>query len=153
MATVAPKILALSYYDGAIEGFFDDVGNDQVFYFKVVAWDQSQDKRLYVFGRVDKAIYLELLSMFANSHSPTPNPTWAPPWVFVNDAMKNRANEIVEIGRQSMSSPSFFALGDDLNNVIRITPSVTGDLVEEIARAGEPGNLEDWLVRFNIKQE
>ena len=50
------KILALSYYDGATEGFIDGMWDSNIYFFKVVAWDQNQDERLYLLGKVERDI-------------------------------------------------------------------------------------------------
>ena len=149
MHTAAPKVLALSYYDGATEGFLDGMGDDQVYFFKVAAWNTDQDRRLYVLGQVARAIYLELLVILMKSQRVSASSTWAPTWVFANPEMEARANEIVEISKRSIISPACLALGADLIDAIKVVCPTPNAVASAIALAGGsgPGNLADWLAQ------
>ena len=147
MTATTPKVLVLSYYDGATEGFLDGLGDDQVYFFKVVAWDQDQDRRLYVLGQVARAMYLELLDILAKSQRSSTSATWTPAWMFANPEAEARATEILEIGKRSMSNPACLALGNDLNDTIKVVHPTPNGLAAAISLADEsmPGNLADWL--------
>lgn len=149
MIPTVPKVLALSYHDGATEGFLDGMGDDQVYFFKVAAWDQGQDRRLYVLGKVTRAIYLELLDILVISRRLSTSSTWVPTWTFANPAMEARANEIVEITKRSISNPACLALGEELIGAVKIVRPTPRSLASAIALAGgsAPGNLADWLAR------
>lgn len=149
MNTTTPKVLALSYYDGAIEGFIDGMGDDQVYFFKVAAWDIGQDRRLYVLGQVARAIYLELLDILMTSQRVPASSTWAPTWVFANPEMEARANQIVEISMRSIINPAFLALGADLIDAIKVVSPTSHAVARAIALAGGsgPGSLADWLAQ------
>jgi hypothetical protein len=149
MIAVAPKVIALSYYDGATEGFLDGMGDDQVYFFKVAAWDLGQDRRLYVLGRVARTIYLELLDILVKSQRVSACSTWAPAWVFANPEMEARANEIVEISKRSIINPACLALGENLIDAIKVvrpTPHAVASAIA-LASESEPGNLADWLAQ------
>lgn len=147
MITTSPKVLVLSYYDGATEGFINGTGDDQVYFFKLAAWDQDQDRRLYVLGQVNRAIYLELLDILVKTQRPSTSTSWIPAWMFAHPEMEARANEIVEISRRSMSNSSHLALGNDLTDAIKVENPKPHALAAAIALANGsmPGNLADWL--------
>ncbi len=147
MTAIAPKILALSYYDGATEGFLDGMGDDQVYFFKVAAWDQEQDRRLYVLGAIDRAIYLELVDILVRSQPLSKNAIWVPAWMFSSPEMEVRANEIVEISKRSVRNPACLALGEDLTDAIKVARPTPSGLASAIALAdrSSPGDLADWL--------
>jgi len=149
MIAFAPRVLALSYYDGATEGFLDETGVDQVYFFKVAAWDSGQDRRLYVLGQVAHAVYLELLEILAKSQKVPMSPTWIPNWVFENPEMEARANEIVQMGKQSIINPACLALGEDVIDAIMVERPTPQAMSSAIALAGgsAPGNLANWLIQ------
>lgn len=144
-----PKVLALAYYDGATEGFFDRMSDDQVYFFKVVAWDQTQDRRLFLLGQVDRGNYLELLDILARTQPAPTGSIWTPTWMFGDPKMEARANNLVEISRRSLDTPAFLALGEDLMGAVEIVRPNAKGLVSAIALAREstPGNLADWVAR------
>lgn len=149
MIAAAPKVLALSYYDGATEGFLDGMDDDQVYFFKVAAWDPGQDRRLYVLGQVARALYLELLDIVVKSQRVPTSSTWTPTWVFASPEMEARANEIVEISKRSIINPACLALGENLIDAIKVVRPTPRAVASAIALAGgsAPGNLADWLAQ------
>jgi hypothetical protein len=149
MTTEAPKVLALAYYDGATEGFLNGLGDDRVYFFKVVAWDQSQDRRLYLLGEVDKSTYMELVEILAKTHQPPTGSTWTPAWIFGNPELEARANSLVEISRRSLDTATFLALGKDLESTVEIVrPSANGlGSAIALAHTSKPGDLADWLAQ------
>ena len=149
MITSTTKVLALAYYDGATEGFLNGMGDDQVYFFKVVAWDKSQDKRLFLLGQVDRGIYLELLGILAKTQEVPINLTWMPVWTFGDPEIQARADNLVLIGRSSLETPAFLAVGEDLLGKVEIVRPNTQSLVRAITLASEstPGNLADWVAQ------
>ena len=149
MTTLTPKVLALAYYDGATEGFLNGMDDNEVYFFKVVAWDRDQDRRLYLLGRVDGPMYLELLDILAKTHQAPTSSTWTPAWTFGDPESEARANSLVEIGRCSLDTPALLALGEDLVGAIEVVRPNAEGLVRAIALAHEskPGDLADWVAQ------
>ena len=112
MTASAPKVLALAYYDGATEGFLNGMDDDQVYFFKVVAWDHNQDRRLFLLGQVERVIYLELVDILAKTQRALIGSTWIPTWTFEDPETELRANNLVEISRRSLDTPASLALGE-----------------------------------------
>jgi hypothetical protein len=147
VTAVYPKLITLAYYDGATEGFVNGMANDRVYFFKVVAWDRSQDKRLYLAGEVDRSVYLELLDVLGQTHQATASLIWTPSWIFSSRELEARANNLVAIGLRSLSTPAFLALGEDLLGAVDVVqPNQKGlERAMALAKASTPGCLEDWL--------
>lgn len=147
MTTTTPKVVATSYYDGATEGFVDGMQDDQVYFFKVVAWDENQDKRLYAMGQVERDVYSELLELLVKSQRVQLSSTWTPSWVFESEQSERRANEIVDAGKRSAIKAAIFAMGDDLTTANKVVPQMPENLFDVFfLSAGQmPGNLEEWM--------
>ncbi len=147
MATdVHPKMLALSYYDGATSRFIDGLVDDQVYFFKVIAWNHDQDRRLFLLGQVDRATYSELLDLLLQTQPHVAGLTWKPTWVFENPEMEARANQLVEIGKHSLSKPDLLLFGENLVGNIEVVNLTPERLAKAIALASEdvPSDLADW---------
>lgn len=149
VTTSTTKVLALAYYDGVTEGFLNGMGDDQVYFFKVVAWDKNQDQRLFLLGQVDRAVYLELLDILAKNQEVPIDSTWMPVWSFGNPEMQARANNLVLIGKRSLEFPAFLAIGEDMLGKVEIVSPNTQGLASAISLAGAntPGNLADWMAQ------
>lgn len=149
MNELTQNMLVLAYYDGATEGFIDKTNDNQIYFFKVVAWDENQDKRLFLAGLVSRVIYQELLDVLAKSHQVPTGSTWTPTWIFENPEMEKRANSLVRIGRNSLNAPAFLALGEDLVGKFQVVHTTPSGFAAAIALAHQnaPGNLADWLAR------
>jgi hypothetical protein len=143
------KILALSYYDGVIEGFIDGLWDSNIYFFKVVAWDQNQDQRLYLLGIVERDIFFELLEILTTSQASSQGPIWLPSWELLTTEMTARVNEITAIGNSSLLSPSALALGKDLFRAKKIESPTLFGLASAVAlaREGTPGDLSKWQAK------
>lgn len=143
------KVLALAYYDGATEGFLNGMGDDQVYFFKVIAWDKDQDRRLFLLGKVDRGIYLELLDILAKTQEVPIGSTWIAAWTFGSPEMHARADSLVVIGKRSLEAPACLAVGEDLLGTMEVVRPNTLGLLNAISLAGAstPGNLADWMAQ------
>lgn len=145
-----PKVIALSYHDGPIEGIFNGMDDNDVYFFKVIAWDNLQDKRLFLLGKVDRLIFQELIVILKKTQVAPTAPTWIPAWIFADVALQNRANQLVELCRSALDAPVFLALGDDVSNateILRPQENVVRDAIAQ-ARKKMPAALEDWQPRL-----
>ena len=149
VTTSTTKVLALAYYDGATEGFLNGMGDDQVYFFKVVAWDKNQDQRLFLLVLVDRAIYVELLDILTKSQEVPVDSTWMPVWSFGSPEMQARADNLVVIGKRSLVNPAFLAIGEDLLGTVEIVSLNTLGLASAISLAGasSPVSLADWMAQ------
>lgn len=145
-----PKVIALSYYDGPTEGILNGLDDNVVYFFKVIAWDKSQDKRLFLLGRLDRLIFQDLMGILKKTQGLPTAPTWIPAWTFIDVAVRNRANQLVELCRSALDAPVLLVLGDDLSNPIEILRPHESVVRDAIAQAHQkmPAALEDWLPRI-----
>lgn len=148
MSEEIPKVIALAYYDGATEGFLNGLNDDQVYFFKVVAWDQDQDRRLYLLGRPIRAAYAELIEILEETGQRGSGSTWIPRWVFESAELAARANILAEMGRSSLQTPAFLAMGGALPEAMEIVFMDSEALAKAVALAtqGTPGDLAAWPV-------
>jgi hypothetical protein len=143
---ILTKLLVLGYYDGSIEGFLNGLNDDQVYFFKVIAWDNNQDKRVFLLGKVSQTIYHELLDLLESTQSKPTNSVWMPSWVFENGKTQINVNKLLQIGRLSLETPALLVLGEDLLDEITILHSTANELEHATALVAQstPINLENW---------
>lgn len=140
------KIIAIGFYDGPTEGFVRGLESDSVHYFKVVAWDDGQDRRLYLLGRVEGSVFDQVLALLGEMDQPR-SAVLTPLWRFDNAEREASVNQLVEAGRRALDSATQFALGLSLLGecevVVPTKPQV--ELAFTLARLSTPGSLEKWL--------
>lgn len=147
MTVFHPKVIALAYQDGATEGFLDGMADDQVYFFRVVAWDEDRDRRLYLLGKVNRNVYEQLVEILSIANQMSAGLTWVPAWTFGDSALEAKANGLVEIGESSLETPAVLALGTDPAGTVEICSPNEKQLAMaiELGHAGSPGRLADWL--------
>jgi hypothetical protein len=147
MTTGNPRLLVLGFYDGPTEGFASGINGDLPYFFKVAAWDEGQNRRLYLLGQIPKPIYQELLAILTSVEQTSSDCIWTPSWKFDNVELEARVNSIVEIGRKSLDVPAALALGESLLDVFEDVIPTGAQLASAkiLAQADWPGNLDDWL--------
>jgi len=79
------EIIALEFYDGAKEGFALSVGNLGPSYFKLIAWDENQDQRLFVVISIAKLIFDTIFDLLSLGNDKPVSKMWLPNWTFRND--------------------------------------------------------------------
>src|SRR5882762_985473 len=83
------KLLAVEYYDGPTAGIaFDAVGASV--YFKLVAWDEDQWKRIFAVTEIKRELALQVWTCFENIETPRV-PIWVP-----NRSTNVKAEEVVD---------------------------------------------------------
>src|SRR5687767_80768 len=124
MGTSNIRLIALGFYDGPTEGFVLGIGGDLAHFIKVEAWDEDQNRRLYLLGGVEVSTFEQLLATLAATEKPTSEPMWLPSWKFHDIDLEARVNSIVEEGRRSLDTPAILALGESLLDAFEIvTPT------------------------------
>jgi len=142
-------MLAIDYFDGATEGFIDQFEGAGPYFFKVIAWDSDQNKRLYSMARVDCSTFSELVDLLSQTHPPVSTATWIPTWNFDDEKLRSRANAIVDAARRSLQPPVLLAVGEDLLAGAKVVqPNALGmAFARDLTQASKPGELEAWLSR------
>jgi hypothetical protein len=147
MTVSNPRLLALAFYDGPTEGFVRGFGGDTTHFFRVVAWDESQDLRLYLLGQITQNIYQELLAILTRAGQPQLGDIWTPKWEFDDVALQSRANRIVREARSALDAPSVFVLGESLLEACKVVTPTQAQLesAKALVQLDWPGSLADWL--------
>jgi hypothetical protein len=147
MAASNPRLIAINFYDGPTEGFVSSVDDGFAYFFKVAAWDEGQDRRLYVLGDVPRSTYQELVEILMSQQQGAFSPVWVPSWKFVDPEVESRVNNIVEMGRSSLRAPAMLVLSESLLEAWeRVMPNEAQlARLEELLQGDWPGSLNDWL--------
>lgn len=147
MRASIPKLVALGFHDGPTEGFLRGVVNGNAHYFKVVAWDDLQDRRLYLLGQLKEHVVDEFLSLVAAPDRTALSAVFVPNWTFGNTVLEARAEELVKAGRSTLSSPDLVVLGSSLLEGFEVVNPTESQLrwAKAFAQSPSPGRLADWL--------
>lgn len=144
-------VIALDFYDGATEGFAKSVGSYEFCYFKLIAWDDAQDERLFAAVAISEIEYDELVSILTSSEAMPASSIWIPKWQFENDSTKNRADEIVGTIQNRLRSSGFLLLGlkvTDSATKIREFDGTLGQQIGQYLEADAPDDLSNWSKYF-----
>lgn len=142
-----PRLIALGFYDGPIEGFVRGITSGLAYYFKAVAWDPEQDRRLFLLGQVEERVFEELLVLLAESGQSVSHPVLTPAWEFRDKEREALANMLVDVGRRALRTPSLVALGSSLLEDLEIVTPTASQLTRAMAYAQSlfPRDLGRWL--------
>lgn len=147
MSAPSPRLVALGFHDGPTEGFVRGVVSGLVHYFKLVAWDDDQDRRLYLLGQVEPRVVDQLLALLAESGQTASRAVLTPAWKFRDAEDEALANKLVQEGQRTLSSPALVVLGSSLLEGFEVVDATESQLKRAVALAQlqVPGNLDDWL--------
>jgi hypothetical protein len=142
-----PRLIALGFHDGPTEGFVRGVVSDLAHYFKAVAWDDEQDRRLYLLGQVEGYVVDQLLALLAEPGQTVSSAVLTPAWRFSDTEREALANKLVEEGQRTLNSPDLVVLGSSLLEDVEVVTPTEAQLNRAMALAQlkSPGNLGDWL--------
>jgi hypothetical protein len=142
-----PRLIALGFYDGPIEGFVRGITSGLAYYFKAVAWDPEQDRRLFLLGQVEERVIEELLVLLAESGQSVSHPVLTPAWEFRDKEREALANMLVDVGKRALRTPSLVALGSSLLEDLEIVTPTASQLTRAMAYAQSPfpRDLGRWL--------
>jgi hypothetical protein len=142
-----PRLIALDFYDGPTEGFVREIEPGSTHFFRTVAWDERQDRRLYLLGRNQGRVFDELLELLAESDQIASGVVFIPAWNFDSAEREACANKVVEEGRRSLHSQAFLALGTNLLDDFEVVTPTQAQLKWAIdpAQLQSPGSLGDWI--------
>ena len=143
------EITAFDFYDGAIEGLARSIKQCRNCYFKLIAWDSGQDKRLYAITEVDESKYNKLLALLARTQERSSTPVWLPSWSFYNEIDKQKANKLVESFQAALPSSKLLALGEDICDDSLSMFQANEQAVYKLSKSlmlDKPDVLSDWML-------
>lgn len=142
------RIIVFDYYDGAIEGIGSNINGCQNVYFKMIAWDKKQDKRLYVIKNLDAATYDNLVNFLSIKKEIDEKNYILPDWRLVSESDRAAIDSIVLSIKQCLGGKSFIALGRGIDKASMIFLSVRGKYKSRLIEAlvmDKISDLSDWL--------
>ncbi|MBX9402275.1 hypothetical protein K4L06_13250 [Lysobacter sp. BMK333-48F3] len=143
----SPKVIALDYYDGPLEGVSMGAFGCRCCYFKLLAWDDLGDNRLFAIVSMDCSQYEEIATALASAQPVPDTPVWLPQWKFASDALARRVSLLLDGYSRRSRSPEFLCL----NFCAQLQPSrmfpvsdQVRDKIEAAAVRGGVSDLNDW---------
>lgn len=145
------EIIAFDYYDGPTEGLARTVTKVGPCYFKLIAWDDAQEQRLFVVVAIERSDFeLGLAEMAAG-----PRPTDARVQVLSRNAGGNDEDDVLERlikhCQEKVGDTGVLLLGPSVDApaavLIPIREPVRHRVVEALS-AESPADLFDWLPRL-----
>lgn len=142
------KIVALGFYDGATEGFTATLGAHGPCYFKMLAWDEHQDQRLFIAVSIERSSYELFLNMLPKEDDLESRvPVWIPRWVFDNASEQEAADKFVESCRAQAESGGVLVIGRGIDDPCATEFEVATHLrsaIREAVQSNITGNLAEW---------
>lgn len=141
------EIIVLQYYDGVTEGFALSIATIGSAYFKMIAWDDDQDQRLFIASPVDLSIFESIVTMFSGTASQHIQ-VLLPKWSSMDDRMKQGVNEAIQNSRVNLNKKRVLVLGAHIDSDgARVYP--VSDSIGDLKRAmKQPENLAHWIGRL-----
>ncbi len=140
------QIIGLDYYDGVTEGFLEH--SHGWTYFRMLAWDTGQDRRLFVCTEVEVLILERLFAMLGKVEPRPVSKSWLPRWHFENGIDENNANIIIESLREEAAKGACFVYGPSFESggIIKLDSDYVKVEAAKILKAMErTENLSIWI--------
>jgi hypothetical protein len=143
----ASSVTALNFYDGATEGFAEDISHGRDCYFTLVAWDVDQDERLYGVINVDRELHQRVTLLLSGTQERSSFPVWMPKWEFASANDESEATALVYACRRRLSTEGYLLFGRHMGDKPSRTVEIRGDLiarVDAVLLRGIPEDLSLW---------
>lgn len=147
-----PEIIALDFYDGPTEGYALDLRDHGPCYFRMIAWGDDQDERLFAATKADRASIDKLIELLGLDEEKLGNAVCVPRWRFQTSGQEKQADDIVTASQNNLRSSGFLILGNSITSEHAVEIEYEGDLAKLVCQslAGvEIGKLENWLQYFH----
>lgn len=140
--------IALDYYDGVTEGFALSLRDLGAVYFKLIAWDDVQDDRLFATVPIDKSVFEKISNLLSVDNQPSPS-VWVTNPVFKNDHDDMEVGNIVESCQNDLRTKGILIKADAIDSETASLFELSDSLVESVEEALQnPGALSDWLIKL-----
>ena len=145
-------VIALDYYDGATEGFMaHSDGADGARMFKMIAWDQDEDRRLFAVCDIPLQDFMALHELLVLANTRSDGSVWMPSWEFSNNADHRKANVILRRCKEMLTTRPDLAIGKHINDaeIQSVPEQIREDVVRALSRR-TPEDIEDWRDKLKI---
>lgn len=139
-------VIALDYYDGATEGFMAHPDGARMF--KMIAWDQDEDRRLFAVCDIPFKDFMALHDLLVLANTRSDGSVWMPSWEFSNNADHQKANVILGRCKEMLATRSDLVIGKHIDDAETQSISVPEQIREDVVRAlsrRTPDDIEAWL--------
>ncbi len=144
------RIVATNYYDGPTAGFAAELNTGKVYYFRVLAWDECQNQRIYIACVVSENDFLRLRELLRSLQSQPDTRVWIPEWKFRNEYDTAEADKIIAQYEKILAEDCKFAIGQEWEELAKWRPipsAIRQEVIESLERQN-PDDLADWLPKL-----
>jgi hypothetical protein len=124
------NVIALDYYDGATEGFilsFDSLGSC---YFKLVAWHECHDQRLYLVTPIDEHIFIRMMELLSCCNEQVSTKTWLAKWIFKSSQDKEEAESLVMLCQEKLKRGAIMVMGEQIHSQFKKYFTIANDFID-----------------------
>ena len=139
-------VIALDYYDGATEGFMAHPDGARMF--KMIAWDQDEDRRLFAVCNIPFKDFRALHELLVLANTRSGGSVWMSSWEFSNNADRRKANVILRRCKEMLATRSDLVMGKHIDDaetqIISVPEQIRKDVVRALSRR-TPEDIKAWL--------
>ncbi|UHQ20250.1 hypothetical protein LVB87_03545 [Lysobacter sp. KIS68-7] len=143
--TTHPNLIAFDYYDGPVEGIAAELMEGEDGYFRVIAWDDRQDERLFVAAKIGSPSFSQVLTLLGQGRDMPATSTWLP--TFASEADREMVAQLLEGWRKLACQSGVLLLTRSVGAKQASGQPVVKQLEKRVAaamRRDTPEALGDW---------
>ena len=143
-------VIALDYYDGATEGFMaHSDGADVARMFKMIAWDQDEDRRLFAVCDISLQDFMALYDLLVLANTTSGGSVWILSREFIDKAdHPAEVNEILKRCKKRLITYPGLVMGKHIDDaetqIISVPEQIRKDVVRALSRR-TPEDIKAWL--------
>lgn len=139
-------IIALNFYDDVTEGFALSLGKLATCYFKLIAWNEKQDQRLFVVIPVSRAVFDAMSDLLPPYNGAPLKNIRFPERDFDNPQNDTAVNKLIESCQADLKSEAVLVLRSQVDDTSSDIFTIDDSLISSVKRAMRtPENLDHWL--------
>ena|SRR5688572_2329420 len=146
---MTPDILALDYYDGALEGFGRRVLDGHDVYFTFVAWDPEQDERLFAVMPLPPEAVDRVFAMYAKADRAPESRVWLPPGRLEVEADNVELEALIARARKRIPSEGTLMVTMHIGATppgVRRVKAAERERLERVLASRTPDPISNWLL-------
>jgi hypothetical protein len=145
------KVIVDDYYDGSISGFIQSYSLNTSYYFKLIAWDDEQNRRLFALYDFPSDEFFKLERELAH-YGEIPNyPIWVLKWKFDSNSSEKNAELAIKLAMDKKLDIRTLMLTEQINGEILLISNFTNivDKLFQVIDSSRIDSLDYWLVLLN----
>jgi hypothetical protein len=139
------KCIVVDYYDGATDGICSCAICKSSFRFRVIAWDEGQNIRVFAFYRAKTGVFERVEELLSNNQQPR-YPEWLVDWRSLPDATQKTCDAILDAILTDKAEADFIAIGTSITGrlIAREVRAVDRVGADQIVKSGRMDSIENW---------